>query len=209
MKKKAIKCEVYQFDSMNDIKHPVAQAAIEKYKENNSDYYYDHIYADLIVAAKCLGIETSENNICWTGFWSQGDGASFEGEWTICNLNDPIECVKENFTKDKELLNIAKRIDNLICDIEVDYVSVRRMYHTRYCHSSTLGVYEYEAKDSDNGDYESLEQDAERILEIFQDLSDWLYSKLEEEYNYQSSDKVIMQIFIDNKYEFDKDGNII
>jgi len=209
MKKKAIKCEAYQFDSMDDIKHPVAQAAIEKYREYNNDYYYDHVYADLIVAAKCLGIDTSEEDVCWSGFWGQGDGASFEGDWALCNINDPVECIKAIFSKDKEVLNIAERMNNLICDIRVNYVSVRRMYHTRYCHANTLGVYEYEAKDSDDDNYDFLEQDAERILEIFQDLSNWFYDKLEKEYDYQSSDGAIMQILIDNEYEFDKDGNII
>jgi len=205
-------CEVYQFDSMEDINHPVAQAAIEKYREN-AEYIYDCELYDAVVAAKCFGFNVDVYDICWSGFWSQGDGASIEGEWNLEDVKDVVECVKSNFPQDEELNKMAENFAETIDGLTVEFVSIKRMYFTRYCHENTLGVENYQLKDEYDEEYEAYEEDAKRdaeyILDIMKELSGWLYARLEKSYDYQDSDEAIMETLIANEYEFDEDGNIV
>jgi hypothetical protein len=193
---------------MGDINHPVAQAAIEKYREN-AEYDYCSEEYDAEVVAKCFGFEVINKGIAWSGFWSQGDGASIEVDWNLEDAKNVIECVKANFPQDKELNKMVEGFVSELNNLTIDYVAIRRMYHTRYAHSNTLGVADYQIKEEFDGHDDEAKKDTEYILEIIRSISDWLYKRLEESYEYQSSDEVIMQMFIDNGYEFDEDGNII
>lgn len=59
---------------------------IEKYRDINTDYYgwWDSIYSDFKECMEAIGIRVEQ--MYFSGFWSQGDGACFEGwvdDWSL------------------------------------------------------------------------------------------------------------------------------
>ena len=44
------------------------------------------------------------------------------------------------------------------------------------------------------------------IEQLFKDLADWYYAKLENEYEYQNSDECIRETIISNEYDFLESG---
>ncbi|MBJ6915417.1 antitoxin of toxin-antitoxin stability system, partial [Vibrio cholerae] len=84
-----IETTVYRLDELSDAAKDKARAW---YREGGFDYdWYDSVYEDFQQIAEILGIRfktrtvrlmgggtRQEPRIAFTGFWSQGDGASFE-----------------------------------------------------------------------------------------------------------------------------------
>jgi hypothetical protein len=80
---------------------------IERNRNINVDFddWYDCVYSDFKERMRAIGIEA--DRIYFSGFWSQGDGAMFEGsvsDWGLylqhLGHNDPIlvDTAKENWT---------------------------------------------------------------------------------------------------------------
>ena len=55
------------------------QELINKFRDINvdNDWWYDHVYEDFVESMTAYGIEV--DRMFFNGFWSQGDGACFEG----------------------------------------------------------------------------------------------------------------------------------
>ena len=112
------------------------------------------------------------DKVYFSGFWSQGDGACFTGH--LGYDADCLEKVMEHAPLDKELHEIATRWVNLRCPELYGHVK-----HTgRYYHSNSVSF--------------SIEEDQEvdenAVIIAAKQLMDWIYEKLEENYNYAQAD---------------------
>ena len=140
------------------------------------------------------------SNVYYSGFWSQGDGACFEGSFEY--RKGMLRDVKAWFPSNKELIGIAEQLQ---------YVQRKAFYRLNgsirhrghYSHSGCTEFTVY------NGDYSldscMFEDD---IKSIYRDLMNWLYAYLEAEYEYTRSDDTLSDYFSGNDYEFTEDGEI-
>ena len=72
-----IRTEVFLFDELTD---EAKEKAREWYREGALDYaWWDGVYNTAKTAGACMGIDV--DNIYFSGFWSQGDGACFTGSY--------------------------------------------------------------------------------------------------------------------------------
>ena len=143
--------------------------------------WYESVYDDFIAICDIIGFDVSPRDIQFTGFWSQGDGASFTGSYAYAKQS--AKRIREYASKETELHAIADMLAELQRRnfYQLTASVTRRGYH--YSHSNTIGAeceregYQYPTSDSDD-----------IVTDVAQRLSNWLYSTLKSEYEYQEAD---------------------
>lgn len=172
--------------------------------------WWDSIYEDAVTVGKILGIEIAtrgkhdETDINFSGFWSQGDGASFAGSYRYA----PDACAKiaEHAPENKELLRIAQQLTALqiarrVCGFEPFSATVTKS--GRYSHSGTMSV-EVNSED-ENDEHNEVSADLEEaVTQLMRDFADWIYTQLEAENDWLYSDECVDQ-YLEEK-EFDETG---
>ena len=185
----------------DDVNDDFVQKCIDKNRDINvcDDWHY-YTIEDFTTICELMGY--SDINVMYSGFWSQGDGASFTAKYSY--EKGSIKNIKEYAPKDEELHRIAKELQLLAQRCR--YSMNAKIYQRgNYCHSNTMYC-EYLESDI----VEEFDNDFEYIfLELSRDLADWLYKTLEKEYEYLTSDKVVFDTLVANEYEFNNNGEII
>jgi hypothetical protein len=141
----------------------------------------------------------------YSGFGSQGDGASFTGGYAY--LKGSVKAVKSEFPTDEELQRIAEGLAEL--QRKYSYrLKARVTQEGRYVHSNTVYVEDVYREDWRSGrDVEiENEDDLKELVQLMRDFADWIYNGLEEEYLYQTSDESVDETLAANEYEFTADG---
>lgn len=138
--------------------------------------------------------------IYFSGFWSQGDGASFEGGYGYAK--DAARKIRLHAPEDEDLHEIADMLQiaqrRNFYQLRAD-ISHRGRYHHEYCMAISV------ERDSPSG--QDMTSDAEgAVTETLRDLARWLYRQLEREYDYQMSDGVIDDAILANEYTFTAEG---
>ncbi|RJE87173.1 antitoxin of toxin-antitoxin stability system [Paracoccus onubensis] len=206
-----IETTVYRLDELSDEAKDKARAW---YREGGFDYdWYDAVYEDFQQIAEILGIDfktrtirlmgggsRQEPRIFFSGFWSQGDGASFESYYAY-RKNATVE-IRSYAPLDSILHGIADALQAIqrrnFYQLRAD-VSHRGHYYHEYCMAVSV------ERDSPTG--QGMTADAEEIvIEALRDLARWLYRKLEREYEYLTSDEAVDETITANEYTFTADG---
>lgn len=156
------------------------------------DIDYEYLYEDFIDNLKeKFSIEIEEKDIQWTGFWSQGDGLSFD--FKIYN-RDAINFLKAiEFDKVEDLLSALEK-DKI--DIEIN--TTKNHFGTYYCHSNTRDInvdisFDEDLKEYNMELYELLDnnffiKDLENMIKSwYEDECGKLYNELSEYYYEHSS----------------------
>jgi hypothetical protein len=156
------------------------------------------------------------DTIQWSGFWSQGDGASFSGTWRASDCDPaalladrpgvwPVESGGHECPSNVELHRIAGEI--LACKA-AGLTFVRLAQSGRYSHEMTMSIDDAEWREDapgvDDADVTAPMQG--RFLDAARDLARAFYKALEAEYDYQNSDEQIAETIIANEYEFTAEG---
>lgn len=195
-----VEVNVYQFDELSDA---AKEKAREWYRNGGFDYnWYEYIYEDFKERAKEAGFDVT--NIYWSGFWSQGDGAMFEYDYTSDKLR--MEFINQ--------LGLSPMRKGWLINNTMTSGKGKQRGHYYHEKSCDHNIY----WEVDNGDlaYSTLFYDwldsfaadfGEYVIDIYEDLCCDLYRALEEEYEYLNSDEVIDETIMANGYEFDDDGN--
>ena len=198
--------KVYGFD---ELPKEVQEKAIERFRESNLDYdWWDASYDDFSRIAEILGIDLKtkevklmnggirkEPAIYFSGFYSQGDGACFEGTYQYAKGS--VKKMKAYAPNDEELHRIAQGL----YEIQKKYqyrltASVKHSGH--YYHSGCTHI-EVDL---------CFPKDEESLKELLRDFMKWIYHTLEKEYSYLQSDEQIVETIKANEYEFTEDGKI-
>jgi len=138
--------------------------------------------------------------IWFRGFWSQGDGACFEGAYSY--VKDTARHIRDHAPQDAELHRIAGALQSI----------QRRNFYQLQAEIRHRGYYYHEhcmaiSVERDSQTYRHMTADAEdEIVEALRDLARWLYSQLEREYEHQTSDIVIDEMMLANDYSFTAAG---
>lgn len=186
----------YSFDELSE---SAKEKAIEDISQNWLDYdWYDCVYEDAKTIAGLMGITI--DNIWFSGFSSQGDGACFEGSYSY--RKGSVKAVKEYAPNDKVLHGIAQSL----ADIQ------KRNFYQLYANVSHSGHYYHSgctsiSMDRSSDNYQAMTDDAEdAITDALREFMGWIYNQLGKEYEYQLSPEVMADNIRANEYQFTETG---
>ena len=182
---KAIFVTTYTFDELSD---KAKARAREWYREGN-DFFSEHVIDDAANMARILGIDLDakgEPQIYWSGFGSQGDGASFVGEYRC--RPEACEEIMHAAPQDEELYRIACGLE--ACNGEEEPWANIEHGSSHYCHERSVRIV----------------AQCDTVAELLRDFMRWIYRQLEAEYNYQNSDEQVDEVIRVNECEFTVDG---
>lgn len=184
-----MKTTIYKFEELSD---NAKQKVLENLSDINATHdWYEFVFEDVITIGRLFGLNIDK--IYFSGFWSQGDGASFEGDY--CYKKGGLKAVKEYAPQDTELHGIVKALQNE--QSKNFYRSTATITQQgRYCHENTMLI------DIENGDDDCFSY-------LLRDYACWIYKKLEAEYNYLTSEQQIIETIQANDYEFTENGDLL
>lgn len=189
---------VFTFDQLDD---NAKEKAREWYRECALNYdWWDCVYEDAKTAGELLGIDIDE--IGFSGFWSEGDGAHFTGTYSY--RKGSVQAVA-SYTggSDEELIAIAKRLQRVqrrnfyrLC------ATVRHHGHYQHEYCTEIEVYPYDNVYIMTDDWEG------EVMDALRDFMRWIYRQLEREYTWLTSDENVDEGIRANGYEFYEDGTL-
>ena len=202
---------VYLFPELSDA---AKEKARSWYRElGPHDDWWDAVYEDFERICDILGVSlktrpvrlmgggTREKPCIWfSGFWSQGDGACFEGY--LSHAKGATASIRDYAPQDTTLHGIADRLQ-AIQRRNFYQLAAEAGHRGRYYHEFTMSV--DVTRDSQTG--QPPTDDAEEVVtEIFRDLARWLYRQLQAEYDHLTSDEAIEEGIVINEYTFTEAG---
>jgi hypothetical protein len=198
---RVVETQVFQYAELSD---KAKERARQWYRDasQQDDDYSEFVLSDAETIAGLMGIEFNRRGdkpaVYWSGFWSQGDGASFEGRFEP--VRDAAEKVKAYAPQDESLHVIAESLAAGLAG-DVALWSGRNYYHS--------GMMQFEAESVDaNGDDVNVTAEAEAATrDALRRFADWIYRQLESAYEHENSDSNIAEIIEANEYEFTAEGN--
>lgn len=212
---------LYKFNELSD---EAKAHAIQTYWA--SDVHTDFVYEDAVRMGSLMGIEISERAwtnsngfkgstpiIYYSGFWSQGDGACFEGYYRY--QKGAVAAIKKETgfgckcqdgtigTGDPTLIRIAQGLQD--AQRRNFYRLVATCKHRgHYYHSGCMDV---EVEDSEHR-YRDIGADYDEIKGLLREFADWIYKRLEVDYEWQTSEEAVLESCEANGYEFDEKGTM-
>jgi hypothetical protein len=185
---------VYKFD---DLKPEAKEKAIEEHRQFLSEVWEaDYVQDDFKEDMKKWGIDDIE--ISYSGFWSQGDGASFTG-W----INIPTFLKEAGW--EKKYAKLLKAINDGE-DID-ESAKIERLTH-QYSHYNTVAVKDIYYHGDDEEVQKQADHLTEELTEFVREKSKKLYKDLEDSYEAETSDENVAESIRINEYEFTPDGKI-
>lgn len=189
------------------------QHALEEQSRFESEIFDpEFVYEDAATIADLFGLDIRQTRhtkndksmpyytptIYYSGFWSQGDGACFEGTYSY--KPGALKAVKDHAPLDQELHRIVEALQ-AIQKKNFYQLSARCKHSGHYYHSGCMSV------DVDRRDEKEMAQDAEEtVKECLRDFADWIYRSLEAEYDYVTSEEACRESIEANEYEFTEKG---
>ena len=142
--------------------------------------WFETVYEDARTDGALIGFDVE--NIFFSGFWAQGDGAQFIGG--LGYAKGCVKAVKEYAPRDAELISIA---EDWAAMQRANFYSITGRV-TSSGHYSHSGCTSFEFEDSRYGRYITTEAfDECAAVAIVRRFMDWIYEKLRTEYEYQSA----------------------
>lgn len=181
--------QVYSFDELSD---DVKKKVLEAYREYNVEFgdWYQPIYEGFTEKLEQLGY--SEIKPYFSGFWSQGDGACFEGKVSLLG-----------WLKSHKLKTKYKNLSKYLEESGDDYLSIKQVGH--YYHSKSMAVVDevHTETDKQSSDLGAV---IELIENEIEEVADELYRDLEKYYEELTSDEAVTEAVVANDQEFEIDG---
>jgi len=195
---KTLTYNAFTFDELSD-----------KAKEKAREWYRDGVAFDLNEFTQdyaktqfgFCGFDIT--NIYYSGFWSQGDGACFEGTWRARDVKAAE--LKANCPLDEELHRIADECARIAGLFPHAYLKVehRGFYYHRYCTDFTLSIVD---ENEDEIDTQDANNAAAALIQVSRDAMLWIYHQLEKEYDYRSANEQVDDGIRCNGYLFTETG---
>lgn len=183
---------VYNYEELSEAgKHK----ALQDHIDCDDGFFADCVIEDAKEIAALMGWEIEK--IYYSGFWSQGDGACFEG--IMRYAKGCTKTVKSYATRDAELHRIAQAWQDLqrknFYSLRAS-VKHRGMYYHEFC-----TVFDCEDTRENHGYLENPETEKE-IIEIARDFMRWVYKQLQDAYEYETSEENFAELCKANDYTF-------
>ena len=208
---RTVETTVYELEELPDTAKEGARAW---YRETCLDHeWYDAVFEDFETICRILGVTlrtspvrlfgggTREKpHLFFRGFWSQGDGACFEGQ--LSHAKGARETIHAHAPKDEELHRIA---DELQAAQKRNFYQLTGSIRTRgnYCHEHSMAI----EVERDSPTWQPMTDGAEdTVIEALRDLARWLYRQLQREYEYLTTDAVVDETIAINGWTFTAQG---
>lgn len=193
----------YRFSELSET---AKERAIQRYCEMMPEDWHECVIDD---AKTCFGfLGYSIDDVFFSGFSSQGDGACFEGTWNPEAVN--AQDLKEHAPTDKELHRLADAMQEFAAVFTHSSANIK---HTgRYCHehSVSIDLDLGEAEVTRGESWEIVSDEADNTFtDITRDCMHWIYKTLEKEYEYQTSEEQVSETSEANEWEYDENGDMI
>lgn len=217
--------ESYSFEELS----PEAQEnALENNRDINVDYdgWEDGVTEGFKEDMREIGIDDIE--ISFSGFYSQGDGASFTSEDIDTRKLFNAVGIKSNDALNMEVDDERSRGENKdfydLLDTMEDVGQLERnrikpeeirvtieRTDSRHVHFNTVraNVEIWDEPDGWEEPYGFIDELEDKVTEYIRGICKDLYRDLEKEYDDLTSDESVKETLISNDYEFDEEGNII
>lgn len=215
----------YSFEELS----PEAQEnALENNRDINVDYdgWEDGVTEGFKEDMREIGIDDIE--ISFSGFYSQGDGASFTSEDIDTRKLFNAVGIKSNDALNMEVDDERSRGENKdfydLLDTMEDVGQLERnrikpeeirvtieRTDSRHVHFNTVraNVEIWDEPDGWEEPYGFIDELEDKVTEYIRGICKDLYRDLEKEYDDLTSDESVKETLISNDYEFDEEGNII
>jgi hypothetical protein len=201
--------------SFAELEGRAKERALEWLREDPSDFYAESVLEDFATVCDLIGVSLDtrgvklmngstrqEPKVYWSGFWSQGDGACFEGDYRY--IKGAARAIREHAPEDAELHRIADALERAQRPYFYQLTATCSQ-RGHYMHSGCMSVDVEHAEDQ----YRDVSDAEDDIRDALRSLADWLYCQLEREHDYQTSEEVLAETAEANGYEFDEDGRIV
>lgn len=214
-----VKTKLYKFSELSE---DVQKKVVEKAREEASEHvHYDFVYEDAQRMGAMLGITIDDRQwtnshgyngstpkIWWSGFWSQGDGACFDGSYEY--VKGASKAIRAE-CNDEKLIRFADELQAL----QKPFLYGLRATCTHsghYYHSGCMRV-EVTHKQEDGDHWRAWENRSlpeDELTEILRDFANWIYRQLEAEYDYQTSEEAVRESLLmnDDEERYEEDGDI-
>jgi hypothetical protein len=203
--------KVYTF---NELSEEIQEKVINAYRDNSYNFDFNDFHGQFIIdywIEKLQDIGFEDAQIEYTGFYSQGDGASF-----TASVN--IEKLINTFTMDNIITKGQAILYNKFLGLR-DINIIEMLYYiekssSRYSHEQTMYITNesefYLNENNTAYDYfnSKFEELAEEIIEFARSIAQDIYFELRQEYEYINSEEYIKNELIERELEFYEDGCI-
>ncbi|AXQ68556.1 hypothetical protein HOU00_gp120 [Caulobacter phage CcrPW] len=204
--------EVFQYDELT----PKAQEKARDWFRDMLDRTADNEFAEPVMeeaerVAGMLGITFKPTRggdpVSWSGFYSQGDGASFEGRYAAPE-KPAFETIKAEFPTELKLQAIAAELDafqdrhgrRLVADIT-------RNGRSNYVHAYTVDIDVCEQDEAADDGLVNVSPTTEKaIADELRNFMGWIWDQLREAYEGDREDETVADNIRANEYEFEADG---
>lgn len=203
---KTIQKTIYTFDELDE---KAKEKAINSFREDPIDFEFE---ADAVMEywkdkLQEIGFEDAE--IAYSGFYHQGEGASFTSDINVPKVISSMIYCNEINSKRTLLYDKLLKLDEIKV-IELIYIVYRTSNH--YSHEMTVSV------DSDSDFYlnecpkaydyfhDRFEELRDDIQEYMRSICQSIFFDLRNSYEHIQSDEYISENIRNNEYEFYADG---
>lgn len=178
----------------------------------NTQVDYDFVIEEFIQDIKPYVIDV---DVEWSGFWSQGDGASFTGSVDILKVLDLIDTDNEHYLY-RELMRadelwktatVTRSHSRYSHEMKMQLDNVDTTICSRYVPKGPLKGLDLTGE-TEEGEMQEVisacvDAGSAAVLEWCRDKARELYRKLEQEYEYQTSREMFIEWAEANEVEFD------
>ena len=208
---------IYTYAELSD---DAKAKARDWYREASAgdDFFAESVTEDFKEAAKACGLELSGRNpnnrgdkgIYWSGFSSQGDGASFTASWSAARV-DVAAILKDRPATYTDRNGVQQTCEGnaKLAPILEGFAELADLDREAYG-STVAGRGHYQTDTDYNSEHvthsDVADERAATLKELCSDLAHWFYRTLEREYEYQNSDAAVAEAITCNEYEFTADG---
>lgn len=175
------------------------QQAINDYREGGIDFSFEQecIFDEAKEIAEIIGIDIDQ--IYYSGFCSQGDGACFVGRWEY--RKGSVKEIKGFAPLDPELHRIASELQKAASK-QFYKVVCRTTHRGHYYHEFCMDCETIHTEDQ----YRDMSCVEDQITEALRDFACWIYKQLEKQYDYLHTAEAIIEAITNNEYEYDEQG---
>jgi hypothetical protein len=179
----------------------IPQEVLDEHRDCNvHDEWWDSTIEGFIEDMEEKGISTDAEHVFFSGFWCQGDGASYAGSINVPKFFAAHPEILEPFPHHAHMIRVGG--DDFSIQIKQDgrynhefTMSLVLLYDVNlydYFDTDTaLGQWAYEQLDKGVDDELSDFEDA--VLEVVRGFAKQLYRDLEQEYEYLTSDEAVKE----------------
>ena len=199
--------EIIQWHNFTELSKENQAIVINETRQSDSylNYpWYECIDEDFRAILELLGYYNIETY--FTGFYSQGDGASFDGRYLYAK--GATKALRAYAPRDEELNRIALALQDIQKKCRYDLGSTIDT-NGRYSHEMTMSCLNW--SNNDLVEEDTVDEYTDEILELHRDLARWYYKALDNYYDCLNTDETIAEHLEAScqEWSINEDGEIL